>query len=98
MNGQDVLLPPELKLTSFTANYPFGVLDRVALMIYRDWEGSAWFRLLEWRRTYDRWRIHLLTFWNDEGSSFFPSGSGGNAASSGSLVGRGAQLIVVFNH
>ena len=92
------LFSPELKLTSFTANYPFGILDRVAMAVYRDWENSAWFRLLEWRRTYDRWRFHLMAFWNDEGGSLFPSVPGDNAASSGSLAGRGVQLIVVFNH
>lgn len=89
---------PELRLTSFTANYPLGVLDRVALAVYRDWESAVWYRLLEWRRTYDRWRLHLLAFWNDEEGSIFPANTGENEAISGSLAGRGAQLIVVFNH
>jgi hypothetical protein len=94
----DRFSPGPLKLTSFTANYPFGVLDRMALAIYRDWEGDGWYRLVEWRRTYDRWRIHLLGFWNDDEGSFFPAEPGGNASNSGSLAGRGAQLILVFNH
>jgi hypothetical protein len=89
---------PEIRLTSFTANYPVGVLDRVSAAVYRDWEGSGWFRLLEWRRTYDRWRIHLLGFWNPGEGSIFPSSDSDNVTRTGSLGGRGAQVIVVFNH
>lgn len=90
--------PPQVRLASFTASYPFGVLDRVALAAYRDLDSSDWYSLLEWRRSYDRWRFHFLAFWNPEQSSLFPPSSAGNAASSGSLSGRGVQLIVVFNH
>lgn len=91
-------LPRTLRLTALTASYPLGVVDRVGLAVYRDWEGRGWFRLMEWRRTYDRWRIHLLGFWNPEEGGVFPSELSGGAGSSGSLAGRGAQLIVVFNH
>jgi hypothetical protein len=87
-----------LRLTALTAGYPLGVLDRVGLAVYRDWEGEGWFRLLEWRRTYDTWRIHLLGFWNPDVGGLFPSDAPGGAGSSGSLAGKGAQLIVVFNH
>lgn len=90
--------PSQLQLTSVSANYPVGVLDRVSLAVYRDWESSNWFRLLEWRRTYDRWRVHVLAFWNPDEGTFFPAASAGQGANSGSLTGRGAQLIVVFNH
>jgi hypothetical protein len=96
--GPEGSKPRKLRLTSFTASYPYGILDRLALAIYRDWENARWYRLMEWRRTYDRWRIHLQAFWNPlDGSSFFSS-SGDNAASSGSLAGRGLQMIVAFNH
>ena len=91
-------LASQLQLTSASANYPVGVLDRVSLAVYWDWEGSNWFRLLEWRRTYDRLRFHLLAFWNPEEGTFFPGTSGGQSANSGSLTGRGAQFIIVFNH
>jgi len=88
----------QLQLTSFTANYPVGVLDRFGLAIYRDWEDSSWYRLLEWRRSYDRFRFHLLTFWNPEESAFFPSFGGDGTASSGSLTGKGVQVMLVYNH
>ncbi len=96
--GAGPLLIPTLRLTALTASYPLGVLDRVGLAVYRDWEGGDWFRLLEWRRTYDRWRIHLLGFWNPGVGGLFPSDGPGGPGSSGSLAGSGAQLIVVFNH
>ena len=96
--GSGVPTFPTLRLTAFTAGYPLGVLDRVGLAVYRDWEGEGWFRLLEWRRTYDSWRVHLLGFWNPDVGGLFPSDAPGGAGSSGSLAGKGAQLIVVFNH
>jgi hypothetical protein len=86
-----------IQLSSFTANYPVGVLDRLALAVYRDWGDSSWYRLLEWRRSYDRFRFHLMAFWNPEGSAFFPS-YGDAGASSGSLAGKGLQLMLVYNH
>jgi hypothetical protein len=85
-------------LTSFTANYPLGVLDRVSAAVYHDWRQGSWFRLVEWRRTYDRWRLHLLGFWNPEDLALLPSSGPGDPGESGLLRGRGAQIIVVFNH
>jgi hypothetical protein len=96
--GPGVPSIPTLRLTAITAGYPLGVLDRVGLAVYRDWEGEGWFRLLEWRRTYDSWRIHLLGFWNPDVGGLFPSDAPVGAGSSGSLAGKGAQLILVFNH
>ncbi len=89
---------PDMRLTSFTANYPLGVLDRIAIAVYRDWEGESWLRLVEWRRTYDRWRLHLLGFWNPAQGALLPTTVSGGAARSGTLAGSGFQLIVVFNH
>jgi hypothetical protein len=89
---------PQIRLASLTASYSVGVLDQVALATYRDLDSSDWYNLLEWRRSYDRWRLHFLAFWNPEKSPLFPSSTPGNAASSGSLSGRGVQFILVFNH
>jgi hypothetical protein len=98
-------IPPELptedlNLTAFTVSYPYGVLDRIGLAIYRDWQNGEVFRMLEWRRTYDRWRFHVLGFWNPDDLILFPSGPGGPTGSGGTvpLSGAGVQLIVIFNH
>ena len=90
--------PGEIRVTSLTANYPVGVLDRLSLAVYRDWKSSEWFRLLEWRRTYDRWRFHFLAFWNPDEAALFPGSSTNREASSGAMMGRGVQIIAVFNH
>lgn len=98
-------LPPalpteDLRLTAFTVSYPWGVLDRIGLAIYRDWENGELFRMLEWRRSYDRWRVHLLGFWNPEDLALFPSGSDAPSGAAGAspLSGAGVQLMVIFNH
>ena len=97
--GDPLTSPPSLlNLSSLTVSYPFGILDQVAMAVYRDWESSQWYRLVEWRRTYDRWRIHLQAFWNPSEGSYFFSRPGDAMASSGSLAGRGLQLIVVSSY
>jgi len=40
--------------TGLTADYPLGLLDRMSAMIFYSGSTGDWYRLLTWRRTYDR--------------------------------------------
>jgi hypothetical protein len=82
-----------LGFSGLSLNYPLGVLDRVSVMVYRDWTNHDWYRLATWQRTYDNWVLYLLGFWDPQTIQLYRTQGG-----SSSFAGTGIQLMVVFNH
>lgn len=82
-----------MRFSSFNLSYPLGLLDQLRGMIYHNWENGDWHRFLSWQRTYDRWSIFLIGFWNPDSYRLYNMTSGKNLFS-----GRGIQIMVVFNH
>jgi hypothetical protein len=80
-------------LSALSLSMPLGLLDRVTCVLYRDWHGHDWYRLVTWQRSYDDWSIYLLGFWNPEQVQLYQTQEG-----SSPFAGKGIQLIVVFNH
>ena len=80
-------------LSALSIDYPLSVLDKVAAIVYYDWDRSEWSRLLQWQRTYDKWQVHMSAFWNPDRTS--PTR---DTAAIGSFAGKGVQLMLVFNH
>jgi len=85
---------------SSTSNYsaaslqwPWGVVDDFNLILYKDWDENELYSFLEWRRTYDRWSLHLMAFANPEEAGSSPIMPGSEL-----LAGRGLRALVVFNH
>jgi len=76
-----------------SADYPFGLMDRVKGMVLHDWKTGDWYRFITWQRTYDQWIIYLIAFWNPEHYQIYTSQTGKNL-----FAGKGFQLMVVFNH
>ncbi|MBN2414644.1 hypothetical protein JXO52_02330 [bacterium] len=83
----------KLEFTGGAVNYPLGLLDAVTVMVYRDWKSDTWYRFLNLQRTYDRWQLFLIAFWNPELFDIYQATAGENLFS-----GRGVQLMAVFNH
>jgi len=79
--------------SGFSLSYPLGILDQVSAMLYRDWRGREWYRILTLQRKYDNWIFYLLGFWNPETIRLYGAASGSNA-----FAGKGVQFMVVFNH
>ena len=79
--------------SGFSLSYPLGILDQVSAMLYRDWRGREWYRILTLQRKYDNWIFYLLAFWNPESIRIY-----GNTTGSNAFAGKGFQLMVVFNH
>jgi len=79
--------------SGLSMSYPLGILDQVSAMLYRDWRGKEWYRILTWQRKYDNWIFYLLGFWDPETIGLY-----GNTAGSNAFAGKGFQLMVVFNH
>ncbi|UCD93512.1 MAG: hypothetical protein JSU69_06990 [Candidatus Zixiibacteriota bacterium] len=80
-------------MSALSVSYSLGVIDYVSGIVYYDWDNEQFYRLVDWRRTYDDWIIHVIGFWNPESRQIYQDG-GGNAL----YGGKGVQLMVVYNH
>jgi len=80
-------------LTALSLDYPLGLLDRLQGSAFHDWKSGDWYRFVTWRRTYDRWSLHLIGFWNPDRYQIY-AGSRAGAL----FAGKGVQLTVVYNH
>ena len=80
-------------LSALSLDYPLGILDRLKGMAFHDWKTGDWYRFASWQRTYDRWSIYLIGFWNPDRYQIY-AGSG----ASNLFAGKGFQITVVFNH
>ncbi len=74
-------------------NYPVGLLDTLAAIVYYDWENRDTYSFFRWQRTYDRWTFHLMAFWNPERFQVYRTQPDNNL-----FAGKGIQAMVVFNH
>ncbi len=79
--------------TALSLNYLLGLLDSTTGMVYYDWENNQWYRFFSWQRTYDRWNLYLMGFWNPTQIQIYSSQPGNNL-----FAGKGIQFMVVFYH
>lgn len=80
-------------LSALSLDYPLGLLDRLRVMVFRDWTGRDWYRLLTWQRTYDRLSLNVVVFWNPDSYGLY-----GDPAAANLFGGRGVYLMVAWNH
>jgi hypothetical protein len=85
------------RLLAVSGRYPLGLIDALSGIVYADAGGSDWYRFVSWQRTYDRWQLYLMGFWNPRRSLVFPGGEVDSIGRS-PMSGRGLQVMVVFNH
>ena len=83
----------QVKLTAATATYPLGPADSLAGIVYYEWNREDLFRFVEWRRTWDHWRLHVIGFWNPARASVFAA-----RAQTSALTGKGVELAVVASY
>jgi len=79
--------------SAFSLNYPLGLLDTMNGIIFYDWDNEEFYRFLQFQRTYDRWGIYCMLYWNPETFRIYNS-----AAENSLFTGKGFQIMVVFNH
>jgi len=79
--------------SAITLNYPIGLFDNVASIIYYNWENNDWYRFINWQRTYDRISLYLMLFWNPEDFNIYQ-----NLGQTNLFAGKGIQFMFVFNH
>lgn len=83
----------KIDISATALNYPMGLLDTISGIIYYDWKNHAWYRFINYQRTYNRWRIYCIGFWNPS-EILLPQ----QQFHQNPFAGRGFQFMVVFNH
>jgi len=84
------------EIVAFSAasvNYPVGLLDSAAGIIYFDWDNQDVYRYVSWERRYDNWRFYAMGFWNPEVLQIYATDRAETL-----FGGKGVQLMTVFNH
>jgi hypothetical protein len=85
------------RLGALSVRYPVSLLDTLSGIVYVDELQRDWYRFVSWQRTYDRWQLYVMGFWNPRQSTLLP-GAEFESVGRSPMSGRGFQLMVVFNH
>ena len=73
--------------------YPVGLLDRVFVLFYRDWNNDHLYGFLNWERQYQALTLNLMAYWNPLQYNLPMQGGAQNF-----FAGKGIQILLVFNH
>ena len=82
-----------INFSALSFNYPLGLLDNMSCILYYDWDHNELYTFLNWRRTYDRWIINIIGFWNPEQFQIYQ-----NRPENSLFAGKGFQIMVIFNY
>jgi len=80
-----------LSFSALSLSYPLGLLDNLSCIVYYDWDNKDFYSFLNWHRTYDRWTINVIGFWNPERFQIYQ-----NLPENALYAGKGFQIMVVF--
>jgi len=93
-SSQEVFSSDEsMNISAMSINYPLNMLDNLSCILYYDFKNKNLYSFLNWRRTYDRWIINVIGFWNPERFQIYQNLSGNSI-----FAGKGIQVTVIFNH
>lgn len=81
------------EFSALSLDYPLGITDRIKGMAFYAWESRDWYRFLTWQRVTDRWSFYIIGFWNPERYRLVANQQGRSV-----FVGRGIEVMIVFNH
>ncbi|MBU4330426.1 MAG: hypothetical protein KKB53_07990 [Acidobacteria bacterium] len=82
-----------ITFSALSLGYPLGLLDNLSCIVYYDWSKKNLYSFVNWRRTYDRWIINVIGFWNPEQFQIYQ-----NLPRNNLYGGMGFQILVVFNY
>jgi len=80
------------QISAISIDYPLGLVDQLMGMVYYDWDNDGWYRFLSWQRVYDAWSFHVIGFWNPPNYMLYQK------QEANEFMGKGIQLMIVFNH
>ncbi len=79
--------------SALSLNYALGLVDNLSAIFFYDWKNRDLYRTAILRRLYDNWSFYFFGFWNPDAILLNRESAGGAA-----FTGKGAQVMVVFNH
>lgn len=82
-----------IEFSAFMLRYPLSILDSISGIFYYDWENKEFYRLINWQRTYDKWSINVLGFWNPKDFQIYQQ-----QGTNGLFAGTGFQVMVIYNY
>jgi hypothetical protein len=88
---------PAATLGAGMVRYPLGLLDSLSGIVYIDSTRDETYRFVSWQRSYDRWQFFVMGFWNPVRAAI-PQDQQRTRTGQSPLIGRGVQLMAVFNH
>jgi hypothetical protein len=92
--GQSAFGPGDAAdVSALFLRYPASIFVDLTAIFYYDWRENEFYRFLSWQRTYDRWRLNIIAFWNPDTFMIYPAQPGVNPFS-----GTGIQFMIIFNY
>ncbi len=82
-----------ITFSALSLGYPLNLLDNLSCIFYYDWDNRDLYSFLNWRRTYDRWTINIIGFWNPEQFQIYQ-----NLPENNLYAGKGFQVMIIFNY
>lgn len=82
-------------ITTFSGlllTYPLTVFDDISTIFYYDWDNQNMYSFLNWKHQLNTIAFHLMLYWNPR-TIGIPSQMGSER-----FIGKGFQLMVVWNH
>lgn len=81
-----------LNFTGITLSYPITMVDNIDTIIYYDWKNKKVYTFANWKKEYNQLTFYLMAYWNPK--RYDMPGQALNSR----FVGKGIQLMVVWNH
>ncbi len=75
-----------------SASYPLSLLDSFSAIAFYDTRNHNLYSFVRWQRTYDRWSLYLMAFWNPKEFRIYSKPGQTNLFS-----GKGFQLLILYN-
>ncbi|WP_280764443.1 hypothetical protein [Parabacteroides sp. PFB2-10] len=79
--------------SGLSLSYPIGIFDNLQGMVYVDWANHEAYNFLNWQRQYNSLTFYLMAYWNPARFSI-----PGMTSADNRFMGKGMQLMVVWNH
>lgn len=74
-------------------SYPVGLFDNLSGIVYYDWQNNKSYNFLNWQHSYNNLSVYFMAFWNPD-NYFIPA----QQTDQNLMAGKGAQIMLVYNH